>query len=207
MRMKFWLRAAGQTLGQTLALGGVCSAFIAVSNSGGRTDSFMGILCCYLGLMGGVMELVALWKAFDGSVSLCLSFGSTRREAFFGLMVYALLMILGITAAVGVLSAFFQQVDFLSKLFILPLTLTIQLFLSTLGLLCGLLQRRFGKVGAFSAYIVGLLLTIALYIVAVLGVLPGGAALWWVLSGITGVCLCLMLIPTARAIKRLSVAL
>lgn len=206
MRMKFWLRTAGQTLGQTLILGAVCVTFITLAN-GGQTGSLVGIFGAYLGLMGGIMELVYLWKAFDGPVSLCLAFGSTRREAFFGLTVYALALILGITTALGLLSVFIQQVDFLAKLYLLPLTLTVQLFLSALGLLCGLLQRRFGKVGAFSAYIVGLLLTIALYLAATLGGLPGGEATWWVLSGATGVCFCLMLIPTARAINRMSVAL
>lgn len=206
MRIKFWLRTAGQTLATNLGLGVACAAFIALVN-GGQTESFIEILCTYLGLMGGIMEVVYLWKAFDGPVSLCLSFGSTRREAFFGLTVLALSLILSTTVIVWLPSGLIRGARVFSRLILLPLTLTIQLFSSALGLLCGLLQRRFGKVGAFSAYIVGLLLIIAMYITLALGILPGGAAPWWALSGAAGGCFCLMLIPTARAINRLSVAL
>ncbi len=206
MRMKFWLRTAVQTLALNLGLGVVCSGWIAIC-AGEQTESLMGILCLNLGIMGGIMEVVYLWKAFDGPVSLCLSFGSTRREAFFGLTVFALSLIFSSTVVVGLLSLLIQGERVFNRSLVLPLTLTIQLFSSALGLVCGLLQRRFGKPGAFSAYIVGLLLIIALYITTMLGILPGGAALWWMLAGAAGGCFCLTLIPTARAVNQLSVAL
>jgi len=203
MRIKFWLWAAGQTLATALGLGLVCGTFVMIQS----TVPDARILCVYLGMMGGIMDLVCLWKAFTGPVSLCLAFGSTRREAFLGLTVYALLMILGVSAPTALLCAFARETGVLGRAFLLPLVLTMQLLFSALGLLCGLLQQRFGKKGAFTAYIIGLLLVIALFLGASLGVLPGQVALWWTVFGGSALCFSLMLIPTARAINRMAVTL
>lgn len=161
MKRNYWFRQALQNTFTILAASLAYAVMMSLMLPEGSLAETIRKLPSITLLFGGFMLLALNFAVFKLHVNLTLSFGSTRRDVFVGLIIYTLLP----SALIALcLSPFALVLDSgnLSRLIsmVLPLIAAFFLFLSAMGLLCAILSWRFSDTVAAISMIAFMLISI-----------------------------------------------
>lgn len=208
MRLRYWFTGALQLLGMVLGASALYCLVIWLQMDD-EVQFLLTMLPLYFILFGSIMMLCLTVGLYKTMVNLALSFGSTRREVLAGLQLYRLLP----TLAVAALAALLTGIPGVESVFSLGQTARICLgaFLvsSAFGSVLGMVNYRFGKVGAvvtgISIAAVGIGVGVALGLTAGdagwLDRLLDRCALGWVFLAVCAVLYLLPLLPECRMIR------
>lgn len=167
MRLRFWIRQGLEMAGITALVSFVYALLMSHEAEHSFTTRFIFLLL----MMGAAIQMILPGINFKTNVSVTLSFGSTRREAFWGLQCYQLIQVGLLTALVGLLAMVTTDAE-LAVQAVVPLTLGAMLVFSALGTLLGMAAVQFG--GKIAILISVILVLAAVGIMAVLFILSEG---------------------------------
>lgn len=162
MRVKFWIQAALQNglvvVGGSVGYGVMMTLTGAIEN----VERMLGIMMMFLLLFGAGMGIVIglnLWKL---NLPLALSFGSSRKEAFWGMQWYHLIYNGVILAATMVLCVLCGATAPLSLGLLLPVSVALLLLSTAASTIFGIVGVKYGK-------------TVVIIISVVIGILLAGS--------------------------------
>lgn len=150
MRLRFWFMSALKMLGLIVGASAAYGLLLWLQMDDGSM-AFLAMLQLYFILFGAFMLLVMNVSLYKMMVSLVLSFGSTRREAFTGLQIYRLLPGLAATALTVLLAVIPGVEPLFSPSATAAICLGAFLLCGAIGSILGMVNYRFGKVGAIVA--------------------------------------------------------
>ena len=107
----------------------------------------------YLVSFGAFMSLVLIMSVQRQTLPMALSFGSTRKEAFWGMQCYRALYLLLVMAAVMALFLLTGE-GFTVVIRLIPLGLAVILTMGAVGSVCGIVGMQYGKGAAVAAGVV-----------------------------------------------------
>ena len=162
MRVKFCIQAALQNC--ILVVGGSVGYGVMMTLTGAieNVERMLGIMMMFLLLFGAGMGIVIglnLWKL---NLPLALSFGSSRKEAFWGLQWYHLIYNGVILAATMVLCVLCGATAPLSLGLLLPVSVALLLLSTAASTIFGIVGVKYGK-------------TVVIIISVVIGILLAGS--------------------------------
>ena len=151
MKLRFWVVSALKNLGIIVGASLLYGVLMWMQMDDGTLSNLLEGLSLYLILFGALMTLGINTGLYKMSVSLALSFGSTRREALVGVHLYRLIP----AAAVTALASLIFLIPGVEPLFGMGTTMVLSagLFLlcGAFGSVLGMVSCRFGKTGAIVA--------------------------------------------------------
>jgi len=217
MRLKFWLRAAMNVIGTILLASAVYSALMVLMNESTTPLDALSVLPLYIMMFGAFMQLGYGLALLKTTANLALAMGETRRSAFLGLILVTLVPILAntaLTAATTALLSVFGVKSIFSLDYMVPLGIAVGLFMSSVGLVIAMVQRRFGTVVSVISGVLLVLLAIGFGFCAGLGLFDAinlGALLkaisWWSFTLAGLIVYGIVLIPLHRTVYRFAVTL
>ena len=214
MRLRYWIKQGFSTLGVVLLAWLLYSAMMLLQLSAPSWESVGGTVPIYLLVFGGMMQLAMVLGVYKLNLPLCLSFGSTRREASVGIQLFRLIPVVGLTAVLTVLTALLGDTSPLSAADAVPSGLGISLAAAALGSLMGMVYLRFGKLAVILTVVVMLLCGGTAGFLAVVGVNNewlnrsiAAIGLQWIALVIGAVLYLVSLIPEHRVIRKYQVKL
>lgn len=217
MRLKFWLRAVMNVIGSILLSSAIYGAMMVLMSDNTSPLDALSVLPLYIMMFGAFMQMGYGLTLLKTTANLALSMGETRRSAFLGLILVTLLPILGVsalTAAVTALLSVFGVESIFSLDYMVPLGIAVGLFMSSVGLVIAMVQRRFGTVVSVISGILLVLLAIGFGFCAGLGLFDAinlGALLkaisWWSFTLAGFIVYGIVLIPLHRTVCRFAVTL
>lgn len=148
MRLRFWFSRGLQVLASILGASVLYGLLMWIQMDDSRLEFLLMMLPLYFILFGGFILLIMTFSLYKMMLSLCLSFGSTRREALVGMHIYRLIPTLGITALAALLYVFPGVEPLFSVRTMVLLSLGAFLLMGAVGSVLGMIYYRFGKVGA-----------------------------------------------------------
>lgn len=209
MRLRFWLKSGLEILGMTVGISAFYCALMWIQMEDGGWLDVLSILPVYLIVLGALLFAVTAIGQYRMTVSLVLSFGSTRREVLMGLQIYRLLP----TVCIALLAALLTMLPGVAPVFSPYTTFLLSLgaFLlgGAAGALLGMVTYRFGKVGTVITIISMALLGFGLGLLAVFSVdgqsrlyaLAERGELPWLCLALGAAAYLLMMIPESRVVR------
>lgn len=144
MRLRFWLKS-GLSNVLVCVVASVIYTFLQASTTSNSEN--IPILCVvYLIFMGALFSLIYASSSSRAQLSLVLSFGSTRREAYVGLQIFRAIPFVCITALGALICAFTDMPEGISPFSVILLCGFTFPLANALGLLAMLAKERFGNV-------------------------------------------------------------
>ena len=145
MRLKDWFKTGA--FHALCAIGGSLLYGVMMYMMGAEYNiSYMlEISVIYMLFFGAFMSMVLIMSVQKQNLPLALSFGSTRKEAFWGMQCYRVVYMALIMAAAAVLSLLTGKDGADLAAVFLPLGLTAMLIMGALGSVIGIAGLRFGK--------------------------------------------------------------
>lgn len=153
MKLKYWVRLSFQVFLWSLAGCLFFFLLMLLQVSGLSSTSALRDLVGMLAPFCGLMLAIFMTSVYKLYLPLAISMGSTRKDAFFGIQLFKLLLALAFVLLATILKYLPMMAqpdnhDMMGQLFRSPLALFgYYLAISALGSLLGLLSLRFGKVG------------------------------------------------------------
>lgn len=214
MRVKFWIQEALQN-GLVVAGGSVCyGVMMTLTGAIENVERMLGIMMMFLLLFGAGMGIVIglnLWKL---NLPLALSFGSSRKEAFWGLQWYHLIYNGVVLATTMVLCVLCGATAPLSLGLLLPVSVALLLLSTAAGTIFGIVGVKYGKtVVIIISVVIGILLAGGIMAVVTLFIMQDAVGLNltnWIIWGlpVVGVVLYgLSLIAEHKMVYRFAVKL
>lgn len=217
MRLKFWLRAALNVIGSIFLASAIYGGLMILMSENTSPLDALAMLPLYILMFGAFMQMGYGLSLLKSTVNLALSMGETRRSAFLGLIVITLIPILGnaiLTAAATALVSGLGADTIFSLDYMLPLGIAVGLFMSSVGLIIAMVQRRFGTVVGVITAVMIILLAVGLGFCTGIGLFDAlnlGALLervsWWIFTLAGGIIYGITLIPLRRTVCRFAVTL
>jgi len=170
MRLRYWIKQGFSTIAIVLLAWLLYSVMMFVQLSSLSWDAVGSTAPIYLLVFGGMMQLAMVLGVYKLNLPLCLSFGSTRREALVGLQLFRLIPVVGLTVVLTVLTAVLKDTSPLSAATAVPVGLGVSLIAAAVGSLMGMLHLRFGK--------------LAIVLTVIMMLLCGGTAGFLAVSGV-----------------------
>lgn len=145
MRLKFWIKNALTYSGLMLLAAPIYMALIALQNEDITTAELYAMGTGYYWMFAGMMVLILGINLYVQFLNLSLGFGSTRKEAFWGVFCYRLICPTVITAGYLLLYALMGEGNAASLTSVLPFGLGLFLFSGACGSVCGMLWNKLNK--------------------------------------------------------------
>ena len=146
MRLKYWLLTAVQS-GVLVAFGSLVYVMmmLLMGVEGGVWEllTMASVMLLILGAAGGMGICAAAWKL---NLSVALNFGSTRKEAFWGLQCHRIVYGTVVFAISAVLCVLAGKARVLTQYKFVPLGIGVLLLAATYGGMLGLLGTKVGKI-------------------------------------------------------------
>ncbi len=217
MRLRFWLRAALNTFGVILLSSALYGVLMTLMNEETTPVDALSMLPLYIMIFGAFMHMGYGLALLKTTANLALSLGETRRGTFLGLIVVTVLPVLAnvaLTAAVIILVSALGVEPMFSLEYMIPLGIALGLFMTGLGLVIAMVQRRFGTVVSVISGVFLVLLAIGVGFCAGLGLFDAlnlGALLkavsWWSFTLVGLIFYGIVLIPLYRTVIRFAVTI
>lgn len=154
MRLKDWLKTGA--FHALAAIGGsfLYGAMMYLMDVDYGISDFVQMIVIYMLVFGAFMGLVLNMSVQKQNLPLALSFGATRKEAFWGMQCYRIVYIVLIMAAAMALMLLTEE-PYAMAVMLLPIGLGAMLLFGAIGSVAGVVANRFGKGAALA---VGVLL-------------------------------------------------
>lgn len=161
MKRNYWFRQALQNTLTCLGASLVYAVMMSLMMPQGSLRESLSKLPTITLLFGGFMQMAFNFPVFKLHVNLTLSFGSTRRDVFVGLIIYTLLPSVLMALCLSPFALGLGDIG-LSQLFstVLPLVAAFFLFLTAIGLLSAILSWRFSDTVAAISMIATMVVSI-----------------------------------------------
>ena len=213
MRLRYWIKNGFSTTGVVLLAWFIYSFMMLVQSSDFSWLLVAETAPIYLLVFGGMMQLAMVLGIYKLNLPLCLSFGSTRREAQVGLQLFRLIPAVCLSLLLWVVSLLLGAHSPLSPVVALTAGLGVSLAAGALGSLMGMVYLRFGKLAVVLSVILMFLCGGTAGILTVLGMKnfsfrgPSGFGLHWILLAAGVVLYLVSLIPERRVVRKYQVKL
>lgn len=217
MRLRYWIKSAlNITLGTLIGSMGYAVMMAWQLDDFGVQECLCAAALFAVGF-GGFFTLLMNITVYAGMLPVCLSFGSTRKEALLGLQLYRLIPAAICSVLAAVVLAFVKGKHDVPPAMVFCAGMALFMILGAWGSVAGMLQTKYGNKAGAAAVLLGffiLMLVVVMIVMAVLAsteeqfkallfspFLYGGL----LLVGIAVHCLCLLL--ERRTINQYSVKL
>lgn len=160
MRLKEWLKTGAQHA--LAAIAGSLGFSVMMYLMDVEEPAFiLELATAFLVSFGAFMSLVLIVLMQRQNLPIALSFGSTRKEAFWGMQCYRAVYLLLVMAAALVL--FLLTGESISRVMrLIPFGLALMLAMGAIGSVAGAVEIRFGKGTAVAAGVVAGLLALGM---------------------------------------------
>lgn len=158
MRFKDWLKTGA--VHALAAIGGSFLYGVMMNLMGAELgiSSVLEMIVLYMLVFGAFMSVVLVMSVQKQNLPLALSFGATRKEAFWGMQCYRIVYIVLIMAVAMVLALLTQELREMAVV-LLPIGLAALLLFGAIGSVAGVVANRYGKGAALAVgVLLGLLL-------------------------------------------------
>ena len=209
MRLRYWLVGAVKLLGMVVGASAFYCLVMWLQMDDGELTFLLIGLPLYFILFGAFMMLGLTVSLYKSMVNMALSFGSTRREVLAGLQLYRLLPSLAVTALAALLTVIPGAEHMFSPGETISICLGVFLLCSAYGSVLGMVNYRFGKVGAIVSGIgiaavaigAGVVFALTADDARWLNLLLDSGALTWVFLAVCSAIYLLVLLPEHRIIR------
>ena len=153
MRLKEWLKTG--TFHALAAIGGsfLYGVMMYMMDAEFDFSTFMEVSVIYLLFFGAFMNLVLIFAVQKQNLPLALSFGATRKEAFWGMQCYRIVYAVLVMAAAAMMLLLTTEPSAMVTV-LLPIGLAAMLLLGAIGSVGGAVGIRYGKGSAIAAGVV-----------------------------------------------------
>lgn len=160
MRLRYWIKSALNVTVGTL----IGSVGYAVMMTWGIGDFSVQKCLCAAALfavgIGGFFSLLMNISVYAGMLPVCLSFGSTRKEALLGLQLYRLIPATICSVLAAVVLAFVKGKHEVPSAMVFCVGISLFLILGAWGSVAGILQTKYGNKAGVTAVLVGFVVLI-----------------------------------------------
>ena len=149
MRLKEWFKTGA--LHALAAIGGsfLYGVMMKLMDAEFEFSTFMEVSVIYLVFFGAFMSLVLILAVQKQNLPLALSFGATRKEAFWGMQCYRIVYAVLIMAAAAMMLLLTEEPYGMAAV-LLPIGLAAVLLLGAIGSVGGVMGIRYGKGAAIA---------------------------------------------------------
>lgn len=207
MRLRFWLKSGWDVLVNTAGMSALYCVVMCIQIENDGWQDILTMLPIYLILFGALVFAISAFGLYKMTISLVLSFGSTRREVLLGLQLYRLLPAAGIALLAALLTMIPSVEPVFSPGTAFLISLGVFLLGGAAGAILGMVAYRFGKVGTvITAICVGLFGS-GLGVMGSLSIAGGGydlrapGSLPWLLLALGAAVYLLVMIPEIRVVR------
>jgi hypothetical protein len=150
MRLKDWLKTGA--VHALAAIGGsfLYGVMMYMMDTEFDFSTFVEVSVIYLLFFGAFLNLVLILTVQKQNLPLALSFGATRKEAFWGMQCYRIVYAVLIMAA-AVMMLLLTEEPYGMAAVLLPIGLAAVLLLGAIGSVGGVMGIRYGKGAAIAA--------------------------------------------------------
>lgn len=174
MRLKDWLKT-----GMFHALAAIGGSFLYgvmmyMMDAEFDFSTFMEVSVIYLLFFGAFMNLVLIFAVQKQNLPLALSFGATRKEAFWGMQCYRIVYAVLVMAAAAMMLLLTKEPSAMVMV-LLPIGLAAVLLLGAIGSVGGVMGIWYGKGAAIAAGVVMGIVSLGIGIFAGIWMVKHGA--------------------------------
>ena len=161
MRLLYWIKEALKLTG-ILIIGSFAYTLLMMIMGLDAADTwrrYLNMGAMWLGMFGAFMSIVLGASIYQVFVPLAISFGSTRKEVFWGLQCYRFVVTFFVLLVAGIFCAVAKEI---SVWIALPFGICAFLVFHGMGAIMGGLSSRLGKTALVIMALVGMLLFIGM---------------------------------------------
>ena len=207
MRLRYWIKEALKLTGILIIASFAYTLLMMIGLDAADTwRYYLNMGAMYLAMFGAFMSMVLGASIYQVFVPLAISFGSTRKEVFWGLQCYRFVITFLVLLVAGILCAVAKEI---SVWIALPFGICAFLAFHGMGAIIGGLSRKLGKI-ALSLLMLAMMLLIIGGIAAVvlmihLGIEMRGDIVALLMPGIGVLVYALCMIYEVKTIRKFSV--
>ena len=166
MRLRYWIESALDITAGTL-IGSAAYAVVMNWQSGDFSiQECLAAAALFTVVFGGLMALLMNIAVYSGMLPVCLSFGSTRKEALLGMQLYQLIPALACSGLAALVFTFVKGNHEVQPVMAFCIGMASFLIMGALGSVAGMRQTKYGNKACAAAVFVGIDI-LALIVVAV----------------------------------------
>lgn len=145
MRVRFWVKSGLYNSGVLLACSAVYTVMMHLNTEAISLSEMILFLPVYLWIFGSFMSIAFASSLYKQSLPLALSFGSTRKEAIFGIQLYRLIPMVVMAAVSPMLTLLCGRESFQIMVTVLPGACGGYLIVNSIGSMIGIITAKFGN--------------------------------------------------------------
>lgn len=168
MRLRYWIKEALKLTGILIIASFAYTLLMMIMglDAADTWRRYLNMGAMWLGMFGAFMSIVLGASIYQVFVPLAISFGSTRKEVFWGLQCYRFVVTFFVLLVAGILCAVAKEI---SVWIALPFGICAFLVFHGMGAIMGGLSSRLGKTALIIMALVGMLLFIGMIGLILLG--------------------------------------
>jgi hypothetical protein len=168
MRLRYWIKEALKLTGILIIASFAYTLLMMIMglDAADTWRRYLNMGAMWLGMFGAFMSIVLGASIYQVFVPLAISFGSTRKEVFWGLQCYRFVVTFFVLLVAGILCAVAKEI---SVWIALPFGICAFLVFHGMGAIMGGLSSRLGKTALVIMALVGMLLFIGMIGLILLG--------------------------------------
>ena len=155
MRLRYWIKEALKLTGILIIASFAYTLLMMIMGPADTWRRYLNMGAMWLGMFGAFMSIVLGASIYQVFVPLAISFGSTRKEVFWGLQCYRFVVTFFVLLVAGILCAVAKEI---SVWIALPFGICAFLVFHGMGAIMGGLSSRLGKTALVIMALVGMLL-------------------------------------------------
>lgn len=161
MRLRYWIKEALKLTGILIIASFAYTLLMMIMglDAADTWRRYLNMGAMWLGMFGAFMSIVLGTSIYQVFVPLAISFGSTRKEVFWGLQCYRFVVTFFVLLVAGILCAVAKEI---SVWIALPFGICAFLVFHGMGAIMGGLSSRLGKTALIIMALVGMLLFIGM---------------------------------------------
>lgn len=161
MRLRYWIKEALKLTGILIIASFAYTLLMMIMglDAADTWRRYLNMGAMWLGMFGAFMSIVLGASIYQVFVPLAISFGSTRKEVFWGLQCYRFVVTFFVLLVAGILCAVAKEI---SVWIALPFGICAFLVFHGMGAIMGGLSSRLGKTALIIMALVGMLLFIGM---------------------------------------------
>ena len=155
MRLRYWIKEALKLTGVLIIASFAFTLLMMGQDAADTWQYYLNMGAMYLAMFGAFMSIVLGASIYQVFVPLAISFGSTRKEVFWGLQCYRFVVTFFVLLVAGILCAVAKEI---SVWIALPFGICAFLVFHGMGAIVGGLSSKLGKTALVIMALVGMLL-------------------------------------------------
>ncbi len=155
MRLRYWIKEALKLTGVLIIASFAFTLLMMEQDAADTWQYYLNMGAMYLAMFGAFMNMLLGASIYQVFVPLAISFGSTRKEVFWGLQCYRFVITFFVLLVAGILCAVAKEISVWAAL---PIGICAFLVSHGMGAIVGGLSSKLGKTALVIMALVGMLL-------------------------------------------------